>query len=159
MLRRIKSDVEKSLLPKKEMNIYVGLSKMQRELYTKVLMKNVDILNDKGDLRKTRLQMIIMHLRKVCNHPYLFPGVEPGPPYETNHVLRDNCGKLVVLDKLLPKLQDAGSRVLIFCQMTRCMDILEDYFWWRDYKVSLVSFFVVIFHASNLGHVNHFLQL
>ena len=31
LLRRLKSDVEKSLLPKKEMNIYVGLTKMQRE--------------------------------------------------------------------------------------------------------------------------------
>ena len=31
LLRRLKSDVEKSLLPKKESNIYVGLSKMQRE--------------------------------------------------------------------------------------------------------------------------------
>ena len=32
LLRRLKSDVEKKLLPKKESKIYVGLSKMQREL-------------------------------------------------------------------------------------------------------------------------------
>lgn len=31
LLRRLKSDVEKKLLPKKEIKIYVGLSKMQRE--------------------------------------------------------------------------------------------------------------------------------
>ena len=31
LLRRLKSEVEKSLLPKKECNIYVGLTKMQRE--------------------------------------------------------------------------------------------------------------------------------
>jgi len=31
LLRRIKADVEKSLLPKKEIKIFVGLSKMQRE--------------------------------------------------------------------------------------------------------------------------------
>ena len=31
LLRRIKADVEKSLLPKKEIKMYVGLSKMQRE--------------------------------------------------------------------------------------------------------------------------------
>lgn len=31
LLRRIKADVEKTLLPKKEIKIYVGLSKMQRE--------------------------------------------------------------------------------------------------------------------------------
>ena len=31
LLRRLKSDVEKKLPPKKEVKIYVGLSKMQRE--------------------------------------------------------------------------------------------------------------------------------
>jgi len=31
LLRRLKSDVERSLLPKKETKIFVGLSKMQRE--------------------------------------------------------------------------------------------------------------------------------
>uniref|UniRef100_A0A3B4G052 SWI/SNF related, matrix associated, actin dependent regulator of chromatin, subfamily a, member 5 n=1 Tax=Pundamilia nyererei TaxID=303518 RepID=A0A3B4G052_9CICH len=45
LLRRIKADVEKTLLPKKEIKIYVGLSKMQREWYTKILMKDIDILN------------------------------------------------------------------------------------------------------------------
>lgn len=33
-------------------------------------------------------------------------------------------GKMVVLDKLLPKLKAQGSRVLIFSQMTRLLDIL-----------------------------------
>lgn len=31
LLRRIKADVEKKLLPKKETKVYIGLSKMQRE--------------------------------------------------------------------------------------------------------------------------------
>ena len=51
--------------------------------------------------------------------PYLFDGVEPGPPYTTDEVLVQNCGKLTILDKLLPKMQAQGSRVLIFTQMTR----------------------------------------
>jgi len=34
---------------------------------------------------------------------------------------------MVLLNKLLPKLKEQGSRVLIFCQMTRCLDILEDF--------------------------------
>ena len=41
---------------------------------------------------------------------------------------------MVVLDKLLPKLQEQGSRVLIFSQMTRILDILEDYAMWRGYQ-------------------------
>lgn len=40
---------------------------------------------------------------------------------------------MVVLDKLLPKLKKNGSRVLIFCQMTRLLDILEDYLLMRNY--------------------------
>lgn len=39
----------------------------------------------------------------------------------------ENSGKMVLLDKLLPRLQERGSRVLIFSQMTRVLDILEDY--------------------------------
>lgn len=37
------------------------------------------------------------------------------------------AGKLVLIDKLLPKLIAGGHKVLIFSQMVRCLDILEDY--------------------------------
>ncbi|XP_073698074.1 SWI/SNF-related matrix-associated actin-dependent regulator of chromatin subfamily A member 5 [Garra rufa] len=133
LLRRIKADVEKSLLPKKEIKMYIGLSKMQREWYTKILMKDIDILNSAGKMDKMRLLNVLMQLRKCCNHPYLFDGAEPGPPYTTDLHLVVNSGKMVVLDKLLPKLKEQGSRVLIFSQMTRVLDILEDYCMWRNY--------------------------
>ncbi|XP_060580707.1 SWI/SNF-related matrix-associated actin-dependent regulator of chromatin subfamily A member 5-like [Ruditapes philippinarum] len=134
LLRRLKSEVEKRLLPKKETKIFVGLSKMQREWYTKILMKDIDVVNGAGKSEKVRLLNILMQLRKCCNHPYLFDGAEPGPPYTTDKHLVDNCGKLVILDKLLPRLQSEGSRVLIFSQMTRVLDILEDYCFWRNYQ-------------------------
>ncbi|XP_062851360.1 SWI/SNF-related matrix-associated actin-dependent regulator of chromatin subfamily A member 5 [Trichomycterus rosablanca] len=133
LLRRIKADVEKSLLPKKEVKMYIGLSKMQREWYTKILMKDIDILNSAGKMDKMRLLNVLMQLRKCCNHPYLFDGAEPGPPYTTDLHLVVNSGKMVVLDKLLPKLKEQGSRVLIFSQMTRVLDILEDYCMWRNF--------------------------
>nr|KAG5698524.1 hypothetical protein BaRGS_023227 [Batillaria attramentaria] len=134
LLRRIKADVEKKLLPKKETKIFVGLSKMQRELYTKILMKDIDVVNGAGKSDKMRLLNILMQLRKCTNHPYLFDGMEPGPPYTTDYHLVENCGKMVILDKLLPRLQENGSRVLIFSQMTRMLDILEDYCFWRNYE-------------------------
>lgn len=134
LLRRLKSEVEKKLKPKKEVKVYVGLSKMQRDWYTKVLMKDIDIVNGAGKVEKMRLQNILMQLRKCCNHPYLFDGAEPGPPYTTDEHLVYNCGKMVILDKLLPKLQEQGSRVLIFSQMTRMLDILEDFCHWRQFK-------------------------
>lgn len=42
--------------------------------------------------------------------------------------LWENSGKMQLLHKLLIKLKERGSRVLVFCQMTRVLDILEDYF-------------------------------
>uniref|UniRef100_A0A915MIE9 Uncharacterized protein n=1 Tax=Meloidogyne javanica TaxID=6303 RepID=A0A915MIE9_MELJA len=134
LLRRLKSDVEKSLLPKKELKVYVGMSKLQREWYTKILMKDIDILNSSGKVEKARLMNILMHLRKCTNHPYLFDGAEPGPPFTTDKHLVENCGKMVLIDKLLLKLKEQGSRVLIFSSMTRMLDILEDFCWWRGYQ-------------------------
>ncbi|KTF81921.1 hypothetical protein cypCar_00020737 [Cyprinus carpio] len=116
-----------------EIKMYIGLSKMQREWYTKILMKDIDILNSAGKMDKMRLLNVLMQLRKCCNHPYLFDGAEPGPPYTTDLHLVVNSGKMAVLDKLLPKLKEQGSRVLIFSQMTRVLDILEDYCMWRNY--------------------------
>ena len=57
-----------------------------------------------------------------------------GPPYTTDEHLVFNSQKLAILDKLLPKLQSQDSRVLIFTQMTRILDILEDYCWYRGHS-------------------------
>ena len=76
--------------------------------YTRILMKDIDILNSSGKMDKMRLLNILMQLRKCCNHPYLFDGAEPGPPYTTDSHLVVNSGKMVVLDKLLPKMKAQG---------------------------------------------------
>ncbi|KAH3662274.1 hypothetical protein OGAPHI_005523 [Ogataea philodendri] len=136
LLRRVKSDVEKSLLPKVEINVYVGMTDMQVKWYRNLLEKDIDAVNGAVGKRegKTRLLNIVMQLRKCCNHPYLFEGAEPGPPFTTDEHLVYNCGKMIVLDKLLKKLQSEGSRVLIFSQMSRLLDILEDYCYFRGYE-------------------------
>ncbi|CAJ0903934.1 5854_t:CDS:10 [Entrophospora sp. SA101] len=136
LLRRIKSDVEKSLLPKKEVNIYVGMSTMQRKWYQRILEKDIAAVNGalgKGE-SKTRLLNIVMQLRKCCNHPYLFDGAEPGPPYTNDVHIIENSGKMIVLDKLLKRLKAQGSRVLLFSQMSRVLDILEDYCIFKNYE-------------------------
>ena len=46
--------------------------------YTKILMKDIDVVNGAGKSDKMRLLNILMQLRKCCNHPYLFDGAEPG---------------------------------------------------------------------------------
>ena len=70
---------------------------------------------------------------QVCGHPYLFEGVEDRSVDPMGEHLITNCGKLKLIDKLLPKLAERGSRVLIFSQMTRLLDILEDYCVIRGY--------------------------
>ncbi|KAF8715643.1 hypothetical protein AX14_012523 [Amanita brunnescens Koide BX004] len=136
LLRRVKSDVEKNLLPKKEINLYVGLTEMQRKWYRSVLEKDIDAVNGLTGKKegKTRLMNMVMQLRKVTCHPYLFDGAEPGPPYTTDEHLINNSGKMVILDKLLGLMKAKDSRVLIFSQMSRVLDILEDYCLFRGYK-------------------------
>jgi len=134
MLRRIKKDVEKDLPPKREVKLYIGMTAMQRLWYTKILSKDAHTLNALGGPDRVRLLNILMQLRKVCNHPYLFEGAEPGPPFMDGPHLWENTGKLVLLSKLLPKLEAQDSRVLIFSQMTRMLDILEDYMRLKQYQ-------------------------
>lgn len=44
-----------------------------------------------------------------------------------------DCAKMQFLDKLLTDLYKGNHRCLIFCQMTRMLDILEDFLCWRKY--------------------------
>jgi SWI/SNF-related matrix-associated actin-dependent regulator of chromatin subfamily A member 5 len=132
LLRRLKSEVEQGLPPKRETVLKVGMSRMQKEYYKSLLQRDFEAINKGAE--KSRLLNIVMQLRKCCNHPYLFQGAEPGPPFVTGEHLVENCGKTVLLDKLLPKIKNRGSKMLIFCQMTRMLDILEDYLLYRGYN-------------------------
>lgn len=42
-------------------------------------------------------------------------------------------GKFELLDRILPKLKATNHRVLLFCQMTTLMTIMEDYFAYRNF--------------------------
>lgn len=77
-----------------------------------------------------------MFLTAKCHGilPQICPPQEPGPPYTTDEHLIDNSGKMIILDKLLTAMKTQGSRVLIFSQMSRVLDILEDYCLFRKYS-------------------------
>ncbi|KAK3388460.1 helicase swr-1 [Sordaria brevicollis] len=69
--------------------------------------------------------------------PYMPPQPPPDPWHEARmrltiqfpdkRLLQYDCGKLQALDKLLRKLQAGGHRALIFTQMTKVLDILEQF--------------------------------
>uniref|UniRef100_A0A8C3HT15 Chromodomain helicase DNA binding protein 9 n=1 Tax=Chrysemys picta bellii TaxID=8478 RepID=A0A8C3HT15_CHRPI len=140
MLRRLKEDVEKKLAPKEETIIEVELTNIQKKYYRAILEKNFAFLSKgAGQANVPNLVNTMMELRKCCNHPYLIKGAEekilgefretyiPTAPDFHLQAMIQSAGKLVLIDKLLPKMKAGGHKVLIFSQMVRCLDILEDY--------------------------------
>ena len=73
-----------------------------------------------------KLMNLLLQLRKLCNHLYLMPDAAP-EPYEISEELVEGSGKLKLLDRMLPRLQQDGHRVLLFSQFTMTLDLLEDY--------------------------------
>merc|ERR550532_3037422 len=74
----------------------------------------------------------MMELKKCANHPYLLPGPAEDAPIGPNGLFEVNamvkaCGKLTLLKKMLDQLKAEGHRVLIFSQMTKMLDLLEDF--------------------------------
>ncbi|KAK1326425.1 CHD3-type chromatin-remodeling factor PICKLE [Acorus calamus] len=130
MLRRLKKDAMQNIPPKTERIVPVELSSIQAEYYRAMLTKNYQILRNigKGVAQQSMLN-IVMQLRKVCNHPYLITGTEPDSgSVEFLHEMRIKASaKLTLLHSMLKILKREGHRVLIFSQMTKLLDILEDY--------------------------------
>lgn len=135
MLRRLKADVEKNLPPKHETILYTGMSALQKKLYRDILLRDFEALQGQGASgSRSALLNIVMQLRKCAGHPYLFPGVEDRTLPPLGEHLVENCGKMVLLDKLLKRLKERGHRVLLFTQMTRILDIMEDYMVMRQFQ-------------------------
>ncbi|KAJ6393894.1 hypothetical protein OIU77_023184 [Salix suchowensis] len=130
MLRRLKKDAMQNIPPKTERMVPVELSSIQAEYYRAMLTKNYQMLRNigKGVAQQSMLN-IVMQLRKICNHPYLIPGTEPDSgSLEFLHEMRIKASaKLTLLHSMLKILYKEGHRVLIFSQMTKLLDILEDY--------------------------------
>ncbi|KFK37293.1 hypothetical protein AALP_AA4G238600 [Arabis alpina] len=139
MLRRTKSLLIESgnlvLPPLTELTVMVPLVSLQKKIYTSILRKELPglLALSSGASNHTSLQNIVIQLRKACSHPYLFPGIEPEPFEEGEHLVQAS-GKLLVLDQLLKRLHDIGHRVLLFCQMTSTLDILQDFMELRRYS-------------------------
>ncbi|KAI4370348.1 hypothetical protein MLD38_018708 [Melastoma candidum] len=139
MLRRTKLQlIEKGtlVLPSlTEITVMVPMVSLQQKVYVSILRKELPRLLalSSGTLGHQSLQNIVIQLRKACSHPYLFPGIEPEPYEEGEHLVKAS-GKLIILDRLLQKLYDSGHRVLLFAQMTHTLDILQDYLEFRKYS-------------------------
>ena len=75
-----------------------------------------------------------MQLRKICNHPYLtLEDCKSIPDDLYDRYLTSASGKLTILSLFLDYLIPNGHKVLIFCQMTTMLNILEGYLHERGY--------------------------
>ncbi|XP_038572528.1 chromodomain-helicase-DNA-binding protein 1-like [Micropterus salmoides] len=132
LLRRVKSEVAVDLPKKTELVVYHGMSALQKKYYKAILMKDLEAFGNQQS-NKNRLLNILMNLRKCVDHPYLFDGVEP-EPFEIGEHLVEASGKLCLLESMLTYLHKGGHRILLFSQMTRMLDILQDYMEYRGYS-------------------------
>lgn len=96
---------------------------------------------------------VMMELRKCCNHPFLIRGVENAllapeqgaaasqecSPETLLKGIISTSGKMVLLDKLLPKLRSQGHKVLLFSQMVRMLDIIQDYLSLKGYPFERID--------------------
>uniref|UniRef100_A0A672HI70 Chromodomain helicase DNA binding protein 4a n=1 Tax=Salarias fasciatus TaxID=181472 RepID=A0A672HI70_SALFA len=144
MLRRLKADVFKHMPSKTELIVRVELSPMQKKYYKFILTKNFEALNTKGGGNQVSLLNVVMDLKKCCNHPYLFPAAAMEAPKMPNgmydgQALTKSAGKLLLLQKMMRKLKDGGHRVLIFSQMTKMLDLLEDFLENEGYKYERID--------------------
>ena len=157
LLRRVKEDVEKSLPPKEETIFEVFLTPIQKKYYKAIYEKNTAFLFKGAKASNApSLMNVMMELRKCCNHPFLIRGAEERILAEEAGTFKENgmdvktdttdylkifgdqlvksSGKMVLLGKLLPKLFLGGHKVLIFSQMVKVLDLLEELLKIKKYR-------------------------
>jgi len=141
LLRRLKQDVELGLPSKQEYIVYVPMTTSQRKYYDSVRDKTIRSVIEREDSDRLstsdvsrNLNNVVMQLRKCCNHPYLFqPKEDAFGNFLLDEELVEQAGKFKLLDRMLPKLKANGHKVLLFCQMTKMMDLVEDYMELRNW--------------------------
>jgi len=136
--------VESQLPDKVEYIIKCEMSGLQRVLYTQMQDRGVMLTDEEGkaDGGTKALMNTIMQLRQLCNHPFMFYDIEESyarhvgmhSDIVTGPDVFRASGKFEILDRIFPKMMRSGHRILLFCQMTQLMNIMEDFLAWRGYK-------------------------
>merc|ERR1719188_2698803 len=140
ILRRKKSEVDCSILPKKEVMVYCPHSLVQRQRYQtfvnmlkadKKWAANRNCLD--GAMGKGWQFAYLQDLRAACNHPYIKMRTRPDPKAFPNDII-DCCGKMQVLHQMLQRLRDGGHKTLVFSQFTSVLDLIGDSLTLKGYK-------------------------
>lgn len=66
-----------------------------------------------------KLNNVLMQMRKNCNHPDLISGAYDGSlTFPSAQEMRQQCGKMQLLERMLQHLKAGGHKVLIFSQVS-----------------------------------------
>ena len=133
LLRRVKKEVESEIPNKVEHVIKVELSCWQKRVYDQVKRGVLYTDPNNSKMGSKALMNLMMQLRKICNHPYLFMNYHDLITRPSDEIYRI-AGKFELLDRILPKLISTKHRILIFSQMTQLMDIMQAFFDFRGFK-------------------------
>ena len=133
-----------SLAPLEETIVWVEMTLMQKKMYRAVLEAKRDVLvRGVENAPLPSLLNVQIELRKCCNHPFLIRGVEESVTQgmsdaEAREAMLSASGKLILLDKLLPKLRREGHRVLLFSQFAMMLTLLAEFLSARDYSFEML---------------------
>eukprot|EP00917_Polyrhabdina_sp_WS-2016_P032726 GHVP01069756.1.p1 GENE.GHVP01069756.1~~GHVP01069756.1.p1 ORF type:complete len:1432 (+),score=313.49 GHVP01069756.1:212-4297(+) len=142
LLRRVKEDVAHTIPPLEETIIDVQLTILQKAYYRAIFERNRAFLYKNLGAKKAApsLMNIEMELRKCCNHPFHIAGVAEKEtsgcktPEDRMKKLIEGSGKMVLLDKLLPKLKAEGHKVLIFSQFNHTLSLIEEFLNYNEWR-------------------------
>uniref|UniRef100_A0A671NWG3 Chromodomain-helicase-DNA-binding protein 5-like n=1 Tax=Sinocyclocheilus anshuiensis TaxID=1608454 RepID=A0A671NWG3_9TELE len=82
--------------------------------------------------------LVVDEAHRLKNNQSKEAPVLPNGSYDGNLLVKSS-GKLTLLQKMLKKLKDEGHRVLIFSQMTKMLDLLEDFLEFEGYKYERID--------------------
>lgn len=125
LLRRLKKDVEKQLPQKVETVIRCDMSAWQRVIYRQMQNKISVATGEEGGNGR-RFNNLIMQLKKICNHPFIFYESDEIAKLPDEMLIRSS-GKFSLLAHMLAKFKHGGHRTLVFSQMTTALDYMEDF--------------------------------
>lgn len=112
----------------KKDNLHIKVMRILARNWKKVSKKEYAKFKEMADedARRYKEEMIVYRQQKDSN--LMITNAD-----EYISALDDSCGKLQILSKMLDQLKKDKHKVLIFSQMTRMLDILEDFMEIKDY--------------------------
>ncbi len=125
ILRRLKTDkaIISDLPEKVELSEWVGLSKEQQGLYSKIVDETLDAIAQAPlGQRHGKVLGLLTRLKQICNHPAL---ALKETTVEKNFITRS--AKLQRLEEILEEVIEAGDRALLFTQFAEWGHLLQTY--------------------------------